>query len=66
MRVHGERSETVKGPIVIGLILLIAGAYIAFTTPSNVTWGNHHYLKQIVSYGLMGFGALFLVVGARR
>jgi len=55
-----------KGPAVIGLVLLIAGAYLAFATPSNVTWGNHHYLKHIVSYGLIGFGALFLLVGSRR
>ena len=66
MRVHGERSETVKGPAVIGLVLLIAGAWLAFATPSQVTWGNHHYLKHLVSYGLIGFGALFLLVGSRR
>ena len=51
---------------VIGLLLLAAGALIWFFTPSNVTWGNHHYLKHFVSYGLMAAGGLFLLVGARR
>jgi hypothetical protein len=49
----------------IGLLLLGAGALIWFFTPANVTWGNHHYLKHLVSYGLLGVGALFLLVGAR-
>jgi hypothetical protein len=55
-----------KGPAVIGLVLLAAGALIFFTTPSHVTWGNHHYLKHFVSYGLLAVGALFLLVGSRR
>jgi hypothetical protein len=50
----------------IGGLLVAAGALLWFFTPSNVTWGNHHYLKHFVMYGLMGVGALFLVVGARR
>ena len=50
----------------IGVLLIAAGALIWFFTPANVTWGNHHYLKHFVSYGLMGAGALFLLVGARR
>ena len=55
-----------KGPAVIGVVLLVAGALILFTTPSNVTWGHHHYLKHFVSYGLIAVGALFLIVGSRR
>lgn len=55
-----------KGPAVIGAVLLAAGALILFMTPSHVTWGNHHYLKHVVSYGLIGIGALFLLVGSRR
>ena len=55
-----------KGPTVIGLVMLAAGVILWLVTPSNVTWGNHHYLKHIVSYGLIGFGALFLLVGSRR
>ena len=34
--------------------------------PGHVTWGNHHYLKHVFSYGLMGVGALFLLTSARR
>jgi hypothetical protein len=56
----------VKGPTVIGLVLLVAGIAVWLITPRNVTWGNHHYLKHIASYGLMGVGALFLLVGSRR
>ena len=55
-----------KGPAVIGLLLLAAGALVLFNTPAHVTWGNHHYLKHVVSYGLMGVGALFLLTSARR
>lgn len=55
-----------KGPAVIGLVLLAVGGYFMFTTPSNVTWGNHHYLRHLVEYGCLGFGALFLVVGLRK
>ena len=55
-----------KGPAVIGLVLLAAGALVLFGTPSHVTWGNHHYLKHVLGYGLLGVGALFLVTGARR
>ena len=55
-----------KGPAVIGIVLLVAGGLILFTTPSGVTWGNHHYLKHVFSYGLIAAGALFLVVGSRR
>ena len=55
-----------KGPAVIGLVLLAAGALVLFSTPSQVSWGNHHYLKHFVSYGLLGVGALFLLVGSRR
>ena len=54
-----------KGPTVIGLIALLAGAAIWLFTPHSVTWGNHHYLRHWVSYGLMGLGALFLILGAR-
>ena len=55
-----------KGPAIIGLVLLAAGGLILFGTPSHVTWGNHHYLKHFVSYGLIAVGALFLVAGSRR
>ena len=55
-----------KGPAVIGLLLLAAGALVLLGTPSHVTWGNHHYLKHVFSYGLMGVGALFLLTSARR
>ena len=55
-----------RGPAVIGLVLLAVGAAIWLFTPSHVTWGNHHYVKHFVSYGLMGVGALFLLVGTRR
>ena len=55
-----------NGRAIIGLVLLAAGVFIWFTTPSNVTWGNHHYLKHFVQYGLIAAGALFLIVGARR
>lgn len=50
----------------IGVFLLGAGLLIWLLTPSQVTWGNHHYLKHLVTYGLIGVGALFLLVGARR
>ena len=43
-----------KGPAVIGLVLLAVGGWFLFTTPGNVTWGNHHYLKHLVSYGCLG------------
>ena len=49
----------------IGLVLLVAGVLVWFFTPSHVTWGNHHYLKHFVMYGLIAVGALFLVVGRR-
>jgi hypothetical protein len=49
----------------IGGVLVAAGVLIWFLTPSNVTWGNHHYFKHIVTYGLIGVGALFLIVGRR-
>jgi hypothetical protein len=52
--------------MLIGLLVLLAGGLLWFFTPSNVTWGNHHYVKHVVMYGLMGVGALFLIVGARR
>ena len=55
-----------KGPAVIGLVLLAAGVLVLLGTPGHVTWGNHHYLKHLLSYGLMGVGALFLVASARR
>ena len=50
----------------IGVLLVAAGALLWFFTPQNVTWGNHHYLKHLFTYGLLGVGALFLLVGARR
>jgi hypothetical protein len=50
----------------IGFLLLAAGALIWLFAPANVTWGDHHYLKHFFSYGLMGVGAIFLLVGARR
>ena len=50
----------------IGILLIGAGALIFFFTPSNVTWGNHHYIRHFVQYGLMGVGAIFILVGARR
>ena len=50
----------------IGVLLLAAGALIWLFTPGNVTWGNHHYLRYFISYGSMGVGAIFLLVGARR
>ena len=50
----------------IGVVLLAAGVLLWFFTPSNVTWGNHHYLKHVLTYGLVGVGALFLIVGGRR
>jgi hypothetical protein len=55
-----------NGRAATGLVLLVAGALIWFFTPANVTWGDHHYLKHVVSWGLMGVGALFLLVGSRR
>ena len=50
----------------IGLVLVVAGALIWFVTPHHVTWGNHHYFRHLLSWGLMGAGALFLLVGSRR
>jgi len=55
-----------KGPTVIGLVLLAAGILLWLVTPRNVTWGDHHYLKHWLSYGLIGLGALFTIVGVRR
>ena len=55
-----------KGPAIIGIILLAVGGWIMFTTPSHVVWGNHHYLKHFVQYGCLGLGALFLLVGLRK
>ncbi len=66
MRVHGERSETVNPRALIGVLLLGAGVLLWLFTPAGVTWGNHHYLKHVVTYGLIGVGALFLLVGSRR
>jgi hypothetical protein len=54
-----------KGPLVIGLVCLAAGGFLWFTTPHNVTWGNHHYFKHLASYALLGIGALFTIVGVR-
>jgi hypothetical protein len=54
-----------KGPTIIGLVALLVGVGLWLFTPHNVTWGNHHYLRHWVSYGLMGVGALFLLAGAR-
>ena len=54
-----------RGPKLIGLVALLAGAALYFFGPRTVTWGNHHYLRHWVSYGLMGVGALFLLVGSR-
>jgi hypothetical protein len=47
-------------------VLLLAGAALWLFTPHRVTWGNHHYVKHWLAYGLMGVGALFTIVGARR
>lgn len=55
-----------NGRASLGVSLLLAGALIWFFTPSHVTWGSHHYLKHALSFGLMGLGALLLVVGSRR
>ena len=49
----------------IGLALLALGVLLWFFTPSHVTWGNHHYVKHFVIYGLVAVGALFLIVGRR-
>ena len=51
---------------IVGLLLVVAGALVWFTTPHGVTWGNHHEFKQLLAYGLLGAGALFLLVGSRR
>jgi len=54
-----------KGPTTIGLVLLLAGVLLWLFTPHNVTWGDHHYLRHWISYGLMAVGAIFTLVGAR-
>ena len=54
-----------KGPTTIGLIALLAGAAIWLFTPHSVTWGNHHYLRHVIVYGLIAVGALFLITGLR-
>ena len=54
-----------KGPTTLGLVLLAVGVALYFFTPHNVTWGNHHYIKHWLAYGLMGVGALFTLVGVR-
>ena len=47
-------------------VLLAVGGWFMFTTPGNVTWGNHHSLRHLVSYGCLGLGALFVFVGMRK
>ena len=54
-----------KGPTVIGLLLLLGGIALYLFTPGHVTWGNHHYVKHWLAYGMMGVGAIFTLVGAR-
>ena len=54
-----------KGPTTIGLVLLLAGVGLWLFTPHNVTWGNHHYVRHILSYGLLGLGSIFTLVGTR-
>ena len=49
----------------IGLLFLVAGAALLYLTPHHVTWGNHHYIKHAVTYGLLGIGAIFLLAGSR-
>ncbi len=51
---------------VIGVIFLAAGAVVWLGTPGHVTWGNHHYLRHVVSAVLVALGLLFVFVGARR
>jgi hypothetical protein len=49
----------------IGSVLLALGGVLWVATPHNVTWGNHHYLRHAVVYGLIAVGALFLITGLR-
>jgi len=49
----------------MGALLVAIGGAIWFFTPSNVTWGNHHYVHHAVGYALMGIGAVFLLAGSR-
>ena len=49
----------------IGSVLLALGGVLWVVTPHHVTWGNHHYLRHVVVYGLIGVGALFLLTGLR-
>jgi hypothetical protein len=51
---------------VIGALLVALGGAVWYFTPSNVTWGNHHYVHHIVGYVLMGIGAVFLLAGSRE
>lgn len=49
----------------LGALLVAIGGAIWFFTPSNITWGNHHYLHHAVGYAFMGIGAVFLLAGSR-
>ena len=37
----------------VGLGLLALGVLVWMVTPRNVTWGNHHYLRHWLTYGLI-------------
>lgn len=49
----------------IGSVLLALGGVLWVVTPHHATWGNYHYLRHGVVYGLIAVGALFLLTGLR-
>jgi hypothetical protein len=56
----------VKGPSLIGIVLVALGVLLWWRTPGGVTWGNHHYLKHVLAAALCGLGVVFFMAGARR
>lgn len=49
----------------IGAILIAVGLAIWLFTPFQATCGEHHYVRHIIGYAVMGLGAVFLLAGAR-
>jgi hypothetical protein len=56
----------VNGRAVIGIVCIAAAALLWIFTPGHVTWGNHHYARHFVIYGLVAVGGIFVLVGAKR
>jgi hypothetical protein len=56
----------VNGRAAIGIVCIAAAALLWIFTPGHITWGNHHYARHFVIYGLVALGGVFVLVGARK